>query len=106
MVGYILCCFVIGILALSLFVGIIIVIADWFVCRYRKLVLYGYYTNGVDVWKLIQYDSIQATLYDENTETMISMGRNEFIRDFKFLMAGTLSVKHIGQGDEQNGLGV
>lgn len=71
---------------------ILLYYASKFVCYFTKLHLYGYYTNGIYVWKLIQYDRIQVTLYDTKTDTMIVMGRNEFIRDFKFLMSDTLSI--------------
>lgn len=72
-----------------------------FVCVFTKLKLYGYYTNGVYVWQLIQYDSIQATLYDTKTDRMIVMGRNEFIRDFKFIMCDTInSIEYVNERKE------
>lgn len=92
-----------GILALILLLGLCIIVLNWFVCKYKQLKLYGYYTNGIYVWKLLQYDSIQATLYDEKEDRMIIMGRNEFIRDFKFLMSDTLSVEIVDdKGDKIN----
>lgn len=58
---------------------------------FTKLKLYGYYTNGVYVWQLIQYDKVQATLLDVNENRLIIMGMHEFLRDFNFLMSDTLS---------------
>ena len=63
-----------------------------FICSHTKLKLYGYYTNGIYSWQLIQYDDKQVTLYDTKLDRIIVMGRNEFIRDFKFLLSDTMGV--------------
>ena len=88
------------ILALICFIMLAMIISDWFVCKYKTLKLYGYYTNGVYVWQLIQYDKNQVMLYDTKEGRMIVMGRAEFIRDFKFLMCDTLRFEVV---EEQKG---
>lgn len=71
--------------------AILLYYANKWVEHFTKLKLYGYYTNGVYVWQLIQYDKIQATLYDIKEERMIIMGLHEFLRDFQFLMTDTIN---------------
>ena len=71
--------------------AILLYYANKWVEHFTKLKLYGYYTNGVYVWQLIQYDKIQATLYDIKEERLVIMGLHEFLRDFQFLMSDTIS---------------
>ena len=83
---------VIGVfIAIIMISAILLYYANKWVEHFTKLKLYGYYTNGIYVWQLIQYDKIQATLYDIKEERMVIMGLHEFLRDFQFLMADTIS---------------
>lgn len=97
--GKIIAVIILGIVLLSL--GIYY--ANKFVCYFAHLKLYGYYTNGIYVWQLLQYDDMQVTLYDDENERMITMGRNQFIRDFKFVMANTIKFIENTEKEHKDG---
>ena len=81
--------------------AILLYYASRWIEHFTKLKLYGYYTNGIYVWQLIQYDKIQATLYDINENRLVIMGLHEFIRDFKFLMSDTISgIEYVNEKKE------
>ena len=93
---------VIGIfIAIIMISAILLYYANKWVEHFTKLKLYGYYTNGVYVWQLIQYDKIQATLYDINENRLVIMGLHEFLRDFTFLMSDTISnIEYVNEKKE------
>lgn len=93
---------VIGVfIAIIVISAILLYYANKWIEHFTKLKLYGYYTNGVCVWQLIQYDKIQATLYDMNANRLVIMGLHEFIRDFTFLMSDTISsIEYVNEKKE------
>ena len=93
---------IIGVFLILLIIGaILLYYFNKWVEHFTKLKLYGYYTNGIYVWQLIQYDKIQATLYDINENRLVIMGLHEFLRDFQFLMSDTISgIEYVNEKKE------